>query len=115
VLYFDLVDCEKEHLIDKEAIRNAIKNIFSTDRGTMPGKPQFGCNVRRFVFEPLDYVLTNDIKAQIISAISIYEPRIEITDVTIEEVPEYNRVNVSITYEFTFINTKDFDTITLSF
>lgn len=105
-LYIDLKDCNEE-ILDKKAIDNALKNILSTRKGSLPGKPEFGCDIDRFLFEPLDHTLITLIQTVIAEAIFNYEPRIQIDDILIEQQSEYYRLIITIYYHYTFIKTVD--------
>jgi len=50
---------------DDIAISNSLKNIFSTPKGTLPGKPYFGTILHQMLFEPID-AITEEIMIGII-------------------------------------------------
>lgn len=85
---------------DAAAINNAIKNILFTQIGTMPGKPDFGSNIHEVLFNQLDHITADLLKNLIREAIAKWESRILITNVTVEEVPEYNKLIASIYYMY---------------
>jgi phage baseplate assembly protein W len=98
-LYTDYVEVNSTNT-DAAAINNAIKNILFTPIGSLPGKPTFGSDLYRVIFSPLDSVTENIMKRYIREALRIWEKRILVTDVTVELVPEYNKLIATITYEY---------------
>lgn len=87
-------------IIDVDSINNALKNIFSTPLGSVPGKPKYGTRIFSLLFNQMDYLLEFTLKEIIKEEIGKFEPRIKFEDVQITEVPEYNRVDVEIFYSF---------------
>lgn len=105
-LYTDLKTPEIE-IIDKDSINNAIKNILLTKKGTVPGKPQFGCDLEQFLFEPLDHLTVTLLKTVVAEALFDYEPRIRVNEIEVEQQTEYNRLVITIYYQYTFIKTSE--------
>lgn len=84
---------------DTEAVKNAIKNIIMTPIGSMPGKPLFGSNISKYVFENITPGLKIVIQQEVTMAIDNWEPRADVTTVYVEEYPEYNRVVIHIGFK----------------
>lgn len=98
-IYIDLqAPATEDH--DIEAINNSIRNILFTAIGTVPGKPDFGSNLNELVFSPMDATTIGMVKRVITESIRRWETRIVIDQVTITNVPEYNRVLADIVYHF---------------
>lgn len=85
---------------DAAAINNSIKNILLTRRGSMPGKPTFGSNLDDVLFNQLDHITKSLLEDQILEALTQWEPRILVTNVFVEEVPEYNKLVATISYKY---------------
>ena len=85
---------------DAAAINNAIKNILLTPKGSLPGKPTFGSRIHEMIFTQIDHISTEIIKTFIIEALDKWEPRIIVTDVIIEDAPEYNKIIANISYMY---------------
>jgi len=98
-LYTDYKNAE-ETVIDDRAINNAIRNILLTPIGSMPGKPTFGSNLYRIPFSPLDHITIDITKRYIKEALRKWETRINIEDVIVEDVPEFNKVIATINYSY---------------
>lgn len=89
---------------NEKAIDNSIRNILLTLIGSVPGKPDFGSRIMEQVFELMDGQLTNEIlEASVIQALIKWEPRINILNVDVKLIPEYNRVIVEILYEYNLL------------
>lgn len=98
-LYTDYVEMNTTET-DAKAINHAIRNILFTRIGSMPGKPTFGSNIHKVLFAPIDHITKNLMKRYIKEALAIWEDRIIVMDVTIEEVPEYNKLIANIEYKY---------------
>jgi len=85
---------------DASAINNAIKNILFTRKGSLPGKPTFGSNIDEILFSQMDYVTKDLLSKYIKEALAEWENRITVTNVAVEEVPEYNKVIATISYSY---------------
>jgi len=85
---------------DAAAINDAIKNILLTDIGSVPGNPTFGSNIAKTLFSQLDHITISILKTQISDALAKWENRIYINDVTVREIPEYNKVVIDISYQY---------------
>lgn len=98
-LYNDYTTVE-DTVTDVKAINNAIKNILFTRIGSVPGKPEFGSDLYKVLFNQMDHITHDQIEMYIKEALNIWEPRILVNSVDIEEVPEYNRLIATIYYEY---------------
>lgn len=86
--------------VDVEAINNAIRNILLTKKGSLAGKPTFGSNIHLAVFNQLDYITESDLKIYISEALTQWETRILIDEISFDSQPEYNRVVALINYSY---------------
>ncbi len=85
---------------DDVAISNSLKNIFSTPKGSLPGKPYFGTILHTMLFEPID-AITEEIMISIIkNEVAKFEPRISIVEITFDNLPEYNKMVINIEYVY---------------
>jgi phage baseplate assembly protein W len=98
-LYTDYIDVESTNT-DAAAINNAIKNILFTPKGSLPGKPTFGSKLNEILFSPIDYTTKDLMKRYIFEALRDWEDRIIVDNVTINDVPEYNRLIATIDYRY---------------
>jgi len=69
-------------------IKNNLKQLLSTHPGERIMLPDFGCNIRRFLFQPLDITTREAIKRQVVTSINKYLTSVLIEGIKIEEVDE---------------------------
>lgn len=85
---------------DVNAIRNSIKNIFTTKKGQKIYDPLFGSSLDQHLFEKVDDFYAKLIGKQILNNIETYEPRIEILKIFVLPIPDQNEYNITIYYTF---------------
>jgi len=85
-------------LYDENAVLNSIKNIFLTAPGQKILSPEFGLDLRRYLFEPISDFGAFSIKDDIQNRLPLMEPRVEIEGVSVIPVPDDNeyRINLQI-------------------
>jgi phage baseplate assembly protein W len=79
---------------DKELITENVKRVLTTMPGERVGNLTFGSRVREYLFNFSD-ILLEDMEQVIISAISTWEPRVDIIDVSVI-VDEKNKEKMNI-------------------
>ena len=84
---------------DAAAIKQAIGNLLLTNRGERMFKPDYGSDLRRFLFEPMSAITAGQITQSVRYTISTFEPRVQL--LTTETNPNYddNGFDVEITYK----------------
>ena len=65
----------------RNLIRASLQRILGTSKGERVMQPEFGNNLKRILFEPLDEIIIEDLKSEIYNIISKQEPRITVRDV----------------------------------
>jgi len=98
-LYTDFITAATTN-IDASAINNSITNILSTSYGSVPGMPTFGTRLNGVLFSQMDSLTISIIQDQIREALSVWEPRITVTDVIITAIPEFNKIVAVIDYNY---------------
>jgi len=83
---------------DASAIKQAIVNLLLTNKGERPFNPDYGSDIRSYLFEPLDYGTAAQVEMSITGTLSEFEPRINV--LSIETYPNYdnNSFDVDMTY-----------------
>ncbi len=83
---------------DNAAIKQAIVNLLLTNKGERLFNPNYGSNIRSYLFEQLDYGTAGLVRNSIIRTISEFEPRISVE--SLEVIPNYddNGFDVEMTY-----------------
>lgn len=82
---------------DLEAIKNSLRNILATRRGEKPFRPDFGCNLKAYLFEPADGITKAAIRQDITRSIEDNEPRVSIKEIAIEDYSDRNAYFITIT------------------
>ena len=99
--------CFNTTFTTQEAIKNNLINWFLTNRGERPLNPNFGGNLREFLFTQitdnnLDF-LQEDIQAQI----NTYFPNINVDRLEVTSQPDLNTINVLLKYNVQNTNIND--------
>jgi phage baseplate assembly protein W len=80
---------------DTQAIKNSIKNIFTTKKGEKILDPDFGCSLEQFLFEKVSEVAAKAIGDTIYDALYQYEPRVDVLKIYVDTQP-YTTKNLKI-------------------
>lgn len=91
-----------EALEDGALIRASIEQIVLTAKNERFMRPDFGSRIPKVVFENNNPALQEAIRAEIVNALSKYEPRITVRQVVVEQ----QGVELTITIEYTIIATR---------
>lgn len=84
---------------DRDLVRENIKRVLLTLPGERVGNPTFGSRVREYLFN-FSNILLEDLEQVIISAISIWEPRVNILNIDIVvDDSEQEKINVDLTLQ----------------
>ena len=87
-----------ELVSNEEAVFNSLNNIIETRVGTVPGHPEFGSNLGKYLFEIINPLTAQLIKTELKMALKRWEPRITIIDITVQEDSDYNRLMIRVKY-----------------
>lgn len=82
---------------DHAHIHESIIQILGTRPGERLMNPEFGAQLRDLVFQPNDHILRGLLRHYIIDALTRWEKRIQVTDVSFED-SESNTISASISY-----------------
>jgi len=86
-------------LKDDTSIKNAVKNIILTKPGEKLYEPFFGSKVTDLLFEPIDFIILDEIKTEIYRVLTLYEPRIEIEEVSLSETEQDYQLDCTIQFK----------------
>jgi phage baseplate assembly protein W len=89
---------------DEDNIRESIRVILLTEPGERLMREDFGCGLRRFLFEPNTPTTRALIRDRVERAISRWERRVRVEDVLVDEDPTDERM-ISISIQFRQIAT----------
>jgi len=91
---------------DIDAVKNSVKNIFLTSPGNKILNPEFGIDLRRFLFQPATISVGYDIQRLIYTDIEKFEPRIKLIDVGVVVDEENNEFTVTMIFSIPSLNIK---------
>jgi phage baseplate assembly protein W len=83
-----------------EQLRSDIINYILTNKGERILNPNYGSDLRRFVFENINGVNLNNLKSQITDGLKANFPQIIVNNVTITPDHDINSININIDYSF---------------
>jgi len=83
---------------DASAIKQAIVNLLLTNKGERVMQPDYGSDIRSFLFEPLDFGTAVQIKNSIKYCLTTFEPRIAVNGIEVLPSYEDNGFDVELTY-----------------
>ena len=83
-------------LFDIEAVRQSIVNCFLTSPGQKILSPEFGIDLRRHIFEPIDDWTHMAIEEEIKDKLPGLEPRIQLQSVTVEPDIDEQEYNITL-------------------
>lgn len=89
-------------LEDDDAVKNSIKNIVLTNKNEKRFNNEFGGNVRSYLFEEIDFIVSEVIKQDITDLIYRYESRVE--NVIITNLSDISADTLSFTIQYNIIN-----------
>lgn len=83
----------------EESIRESIRIIIGTRLGELPMHPDFGCRIRDYAFETVDYTLLYSMKTEVEHALIRWEPRItEIHAEVSDEQIDSGLLSIQVSY-----------------
>jgi phage baseplate assembly protein W len=85
-------------LINERAIMRSIRNLVQTIPTERFFNPTLGSNVRKSLFEFVDYATASTIQDQIIEVINNYEPRVDNVIVQVDPIPDLNEFEITVTF-----------------
>lgn len=118
-LYLDLAESEQPYndtlygkstqvdlmtAIDEGAIMNSLRNIFTTSPGEKLLDPTFGLNLTRWLFEPLDEFVAQEIGEAIVEGIEKFEPRVSVKNITVNMNTERNQYDLKLVLTIPSLN-----------
>lgn len=90
----------------EEDIHKSLEILFSTEFGERLLEPNYGCNLKTIVFEPIDATQSAYIENLISDAITYHEPRIVLEEININENPGEGIINIELEYIIPETNTR---------
>ncbi len=92
---------------DETDIRQSMEILLSTQIGERILEPRYGCDLQRFVFEPLDTTLATYIRELVRDAVLYFEPRVIVERVELVTTPQEGQLDIIIHYLIPSTNTRN--------
>jgi phage baseplate assembly protein W len=93
--------------LTRDAIKNNLINYFLTNNTEIYLSPNFGGNLRKYIFEQINTNNTDFLKEDIQQQIGLYFPNVIVASIDIIEYPDYNQIVVTIKYNIKDTNISD--------
>lgn len=111
-LYGKITRTDLQISVDEQAVMNSIKNIFTTTPGEKILNPEFGVNLTQWLFEPASEFNAREIGEAIQTGISRFEPRVQLTRVSVIVDEENNQYIIKLALQIPSLNiTKEYDAV----
>jgi len=81
---------------DVNAVKRSVKNLIQTNHFERPFHPELGCGIRELLFENFTPLTGIFIKRKVEEVITNYEPRARLSQVTVNEQPDRNGIEVTV-------------------
>lgn len=104
---FDKANRHVRMVSDEEDIAESIRIILSTTPGERLMQPEFGCNLKKLVFEKIDSTLIAELNHLIYHALLDFEPRINFLNAEIINRDELDGIlHIQVNYSIIITNTR---------
>ena len=97
----------------KEQTKSNLVNLLLTSTGERIMNPNFGTELRRFLFEGINEDNIGLLKTSLLNSIAIYVTGITVTSIDVASNPDYNLIDLSVNYLLDISQTPDEVTIQL--
>jgi phage baseplate assembly protein W len=95
----------------KDQLKANLINLILTNKGERIENPEFGSDVRKFLFEFITDNNIEDLKMFILKSIETFIPEINVTNIETTPEPDFNSVSLKIEYRLRLSGTPDQVTI----
>jgi len=95
---------------DDELIRDSLQQLFRTFVGERIMRPDLGSNAMSYVFENNDAILGGLLRADVQAVVAKYEPRVQVTDVQVEQVDS----TITLTISYIVLATRQLGNVSIS-
>ena len=97
--------------VNVDAVKLALRNLILTNKYERLRNPEFGTNIRRFLFETYDGFIEEELKSEITRAVETFEPRVKLIEVDVQTQPDDNSIFINI--EFAIVSSQNTDNLEL--
>ena len=93
--------------LTKQAIKNNLINYFLTNDTERYLSPNFGGNLRKYIFEQINANTTDFLKEDIQQQISLFFPNVIVAALDVVEYPDTNQIVITLKYTIADTNISD--------
>ncbi len=104
---FDDANSETVMVSDEEDIKQSLRILLSTSIGERVMQPKYGCNLKDYLFEPLNTSTQFLIRDIVKDAILLFEPRVRMESLLLDVEENEGRVTLNIDYRIVKTNTRN--------
>jgi phage baseplate assembly protein W len=100
----------------KEQIKTNIKSLILTQKGERLMQPEFGCDLRKALFEPITMDLNTFIETSITEAINRWMPYVNIESVVYDidnSKKDMNRIDLELKYSLKYSNSQTLEQLNI--
>jgi hypothetical protein len=91
----------------KDQIKSNLVNLLLTSIGERVMNPNFGTELKKFLFEGITDSNSELLKNSLLNSIAIYIPEITVTDIAVIPNTDYNSINLNVNYILNISQTPD--------
>jgi phage baseplate assembly protein W len=91
-------------LFDLDAVKNSIKTCFLTSPGQKILSPEYGIDLRQYLFEPITADTAFFIRDDIFNNLPRFEPRVTVQGVSVIPDPDNNQYNITLQIDVPSLN-----------
>jgi len=99
----------------KDQTKSNLINLLLTNKGERIMNPEFGCDLGTVLFEGITDDTKETIKSLISTNVSIFVPEVQLTEILVENAPQYNNNSVSVTVKYKMRISQNPDQVTVQF
>ena len=89
----------------EDDVRESCRLVLGTRLGERIMRPEFGCGLEEYVFDPNDAALAGRVEFHVRRALELWEPRVEVKEV--KAAPDGRRMDIDVRYVVRATNRED--------
>jgi phage baseplate assembly protein W len=82
----------------KDQVKSNLINLLLTTKGERIMNPEFGCDLKKFIFEGIIDTNIENLKQNLLLNISIFLPEITVTDIMVIPDYDFNTIDLNVNY-----------------
>ena len=90
--------------VDEGAIQNSLNNLFSTSPGQKLLDPDYGLDLRQFLFAPVSEDIAGAIGERILDGLNRFEPRVRVKQISVIANEDTSQYDLTLTLDIPDLN-----------